>query len=77
MIENINVRFFVYCLNNENEVDVEEITENQFLQIECLQGSIITYERHTVHENGVRQICLSVENPYYPHIDELERVIHG
>jgi hypothetical protein len=69
MINNIDVRFFTYCYENNNP-DICEITENQFLE---LKGKI-TYERNTVFENGCNQICLTVEPAGYPDADELERV---
>jgi hypothetical protein len=69
MIKNINVRFFTYCFE-DNEPDICEITEAQFIQ---LKGKI-TYERHSVFDNGCRQICLTVEPAGYPDSNELERV---
>lgn len=76
MINEINVRFFSYCFNNDDEIDICEISERQFLSIKtCFIDSKIDYERHSVFENGVKQICLTIEPPLsYPHIDELERV---
>lgn len=76
MIKNINVRFFTYCNNEENDADICEITENQFLKLN--KGLEITnpiyYERYTVFENGCNQICLTIEPTDWPSIDELERV---
>ena len=78
MINNINVRFFTYCINeNElNEIDICEITENQFLELTVgyENDNLIHYERHTMRENGVSQICLTVEPIEAPYFDELERV---
>jgi hypothetical protein len=59
---NINVRFFSYCTNTDNEPDICEVTESQFL---VLKG-VITYERHTIRENGCSQICLTIEPRDYP-----------
>ena len=50
----INVRFFVVDFESE-EVDTIEVSEAEFL--EC--DGAITYERHTVRENGASQICLT------------------
>lgn len=69
MLKDINVRFFSYCFD-DNEPDICEITESQFTE---LKGKV-TYERHSVHQNGVRQVCLTVEPAGYPDINELERV---
>ena len=48
----INVRFFVF---DEDENDIVEVSEREFINY---QG-VITYERHTVRENGCSQICLT------------------
>lgn len=60
--ENMSVRFFVYVyeLDTHDIIEVDthdiiEVDEQTFLEAE---GSI-TYERHTVYENGVKQICLT------------------
>jgi len=52
------VRFFVvdYDSGSEGEeVDLLEVNEHEFLEAE----GKITYERHTVRENGASQICLT------------------
>jgi hypothetical protein len=54
----INVRFFIYCGNNE-EWEVVECTESEFLNAE----GVIEYERNTAFQNGVNQICLT-KNPF-------------
>jgi hypothetical protein len=54
----IPVRFFVvdYDSGGEgDEVDLLEVNEHEFLEAE----GKITYERHTVRENGCSQICLT------------------
>ncbi len=54
----IPVRFFVvdYDSGSEgDEVDLKEVNEHGFLEAE----GRITYERHTVRENGCSQICLT------------------
>ncbi len=50
----IPVRFFVVDYEGD-EVDLLEVNEHEFLQAE----GRITYERHTVRENGCSQICLT------------------
>ena len=58
------VRFFSFCLSGDgNEIDVCEVTRDYF---ESVDGSI-TYERNTVFENGVAQICLTIEPLDYPY----------
>jgi len=56
---NINVRFFKYDICEEtNEIDIFEVNEREFLETE---GNI-QYERNTIFENGVNQICLTKTN---------------
>lgn len=50
----IPVRFFVVDYEGD-EVDLKEVNEHEFLQAE----GRITYERHTIRENGASQICLT------------------
>jgi hypothetical protein len=69
MVKNINVRFFSYCIA-DNEPDIIEISESQFLE---LKGAI-TYERHTVFNNGCSQICLTIEPVDYPENYDLKGV---
>ncbi len=52
MIIEINVRFF---LARAYGPDIREVCEADFKEVE----GEISYERHTVFENGVRQICLT------------------
>jgi hypothetical protein len=51
----IPVRYFVIDYDLEDGPELIECDEREFLQAE----GEITYERHTVRENGVNQICLS------------------
>ena len=53
----MNVRFFVWDDESKNpdEQDFAETDEAEFLEAE----GVIKYERHTVFENGVSQICLT------------------
>lgn len=62
MIIQIDVRFFSYCINDDNELDTCEISESQFLKL----NGIITYERHTMFQNGCNQVCLTMEPADYP-----------
>jgi hypothetical protein len=56
-IDKINVRFFAYDTEGD-EIGIVELTENEWREIEAP----IEYERHSVFENGVRQICLTKRN---------------
>ena len=77
MITNTNVRFFTYCLNEDEDADICEITESQFMTLAVDETRYemhrpIQYERHTVRENGCNQVCLTVEPRDYPLISDLE-----
>jgi hypothetical protein len=50
----IDVRFFVMDYESD-PVDLRECSEREFLE----NTDPITYERHTVRENGCSQICLT------------------
>lgn len=54
MFNSMNVRFFILDFDLE-EPDIVECSEMEFLSY---KGEI-TYERHTVRENGCSQICLT------------------
>lgn len=55
-IKDMNIRFFI-----DTYEDSKEVTEAAFLH----SGAPITYERHTIHTNGVRQVCLTkIEEDY-------------
>lgn len=64
----IDVRFFTYCINSECDADIVECSENTF---KSLKGTI-SYERNTMHDNGVDQICLTIEPDDYPYITEVK-----
>ena len=51
------VRYFImdYDVEGDDEFDLIEVGEREFVEAE----GEISYERHTVTENGVSQICLS------------------
>jgi len=51
----IPVRYFVIDYDLDDGPDLVECDEHEFLQAE----GRITYERHTVRENGCNQICLT------------------
>mgnify|MGYP003650727093 CR=1 FL=1 len=53
-IENIDVRFFAY---GHEEIDIVEVDEDVFESL----GGTISYERHTIFNNGVSQICLTTD----------------
>lgn len=59
MLKDMTVRFFVQDYfakeNGEPVFGVEEVEEHYFLEA----AGTIEYERHTVRENGVSQICLT------------------
>ena len=53
-----NIRYFVFSdeLHNADDSDpIEEVGESEFLEYDVQ----IVYERHTVRENGVSQVCLT------------------
>ena len=58
-MENLPIRYFKYDYDLE-EVDIVECSRFEF-EDAVLDGGRITYERNTVFENGVNQICLTVD----------------
>jgi hypothetical protein len=77
MLNNIPIRFFTDCFDSDGEIDSCEITESQFKEIQLNRYGNdlpVTYERHTVHQNGVSQICLTIHPVDLPQFDELEGV---
>ena len=67
LINNIPLRFFScdYDLYDEDDPffdPTEEITQEAFMRL-ADAGWFIGYERHTVRENGVSQVCLTA-TPY-------------
>lgn len=56
-IKGINVRFFCYAWDETGAPDIVETTESEFLKL----GGEISYERHSVFENGCHQICLTTD----------------
>jgi len=59
VIKNINVRFFLHVVDENNEIDLAEVGEIEFIKHSTFN---ILYERHTVFENGVNQVCLTLDN---------------
>jgi hypothetical protein len=52
----MSVRFYVFGLDEEQqEHDILEVSEDEFKR----HPGTIDYERHTIRENGVSQICLT------------------
>lgn len=49
-----DIRFFVFDWDMD-EPDIVEVSEHDFLA----HDGAITYERHTMRENGVSQVCLT------------------
>lgn len=50
------IRFFVYDFcEDAQDYDIVEVDEYDFLQFD----GAISYDRHTVFENGVNQVCLT------------------
>ena len=75
MLSQINVRFFTYAYLSEDAekaTDYVEITEASFKKLAALDGSDVSYERHTIAENGCRQVCLTVCAEDWPEVEELE-----
>ena len=57
-LNNQTVRFFIWGEVGHGdgaELDLIEVTEREFLNAK----GVISYDRHTVFENGVNQICLT------------------
>lgn len=72
----ISVRFFTYCEIIEGgfcEVDIVEIPLHQFEALEPVSENL-EYERHTIFNNGVRQICLTVDPVDRPDKCDLETI---
>lgn len=67
-----DIRFFTTCLidndDGMHEIDMVEITETQFKQLH----GVISYDRYTVFNNGVNQVCLTIECNDLPLIEDLD-----
>ena len=52
----MSVRFYIFGLDEEQqEPDIIEVSEEEFKR----HPGTIDYERHTIFQNGARQICLT------------------
>ena len=83
MLESINVRFFCVAYVSDVElqdsgyaVETFEITERCFNDLAGQAGGVapIQYERHSVFENGCRQVCLTLDLDDWPHDCDLDIV---
>ena len=75
MVKNIDVRFFTYAWDAEgDESDIYEITESQFEELTLEPYSEIYYKKNTVHDNGVRQIVLTIDPLSYRDYLDLDLV---
>lgn len=66
-----NLRLFTYCTNAEGDADITECSEEDFIDLSAKPHSRIQYERHSIRENGVDQVCLTVEPLDYPELSEV------
>lgn len=74
MIANINVHFFAEAIKqtkNGDDYEMHEITEACFITLHNQPG-IVDYDRSTVFDNGVKQICLTVICDDLPYAEELD-----
>ena len=55
LADRLPVRYFMIDYDLEDGPDIVECDESEFMKA----PGRIQYERHTVHENGVNQICLT------------------
>ena len=78
------IRFFVVAYLDDVEsdfsgdyIDTIEITEGCFTDLMQQSGGTapVQYERHTVYDNGVDQVCLTLDLDQWPHVDTLEVVL--
>lgn len=61
MLESINVRFFCYENTNGGELNLLEISYDEFVDLQSVAPSArIDHELHSVFSNGVRQLCLTL-----------------
>lgn len=69
MINYIPVRFFKWNdIDRQDELDTGDTVANEFVECdeaEFLEAEgVIEYQRNTIFENGVSQICLT-KNPFH------------
>lgn len=79
--ETTSIRFFAVAYTDEIDsdfaggyIDTVEITESCFKDLMYQSGGIapVQYDRHTVFDNGVDQVCLTIDLDEGPHVDSLE-----
>ena len=58
----ISVRYFA-LVNIEDNIDEVEVKRDCFERL-VRENAKISYDRHTVYDNGVNQICLTVDSLY-------------
>ena len=61
-MDNIRVRYFA-LVNIEDNIEEVEVTRDCFEWL-VSENATISYDRHTVFDNGVNQICLTVDSLY-------------
>ena len=82
MTSTTTIRFFcVAYIDSDSDlsgdlIDSVEITESCFAEMVRQAGGTapIQYDRNTVFDHGVDQICLSLDLDEWPHIEDLETV---
>jgi len=83
MSNTISIRFFVvaYLDGVESDfsgdhIDTIEITEGCFTDLMRKSGGTapVQYDKHTVFDHGVDQVCLTLDLEDWPHVDNLEVV---
>ena len=58
MLKDINVRFFAY---NHLEWGLQNVETSEEHFNKLAVNAPVTYERHTIFDNGCRQVCLTVQ----------------
>lgn len=78
MTSTTTIRFFcvAYVDDTEDHIDTVEITESCFVALTRKSSGTapIQYDRHTVSENGVSQVCLTLDLDDWPYIEDLQTV---
>ncbi len=63
-IKDIHIRMFAYFQDDDYGVDIKEIDISEF---ESLATDFhVSYERHSIFQNGARQVCLTIDNKFQP-----------
>jgi hypothetical protein len=82
MTNTTTIRFFcVAYIDSDSDlsgdhIDTVEITESCFVALtrESSGTAPTQYERHTIADNGVSQVCLTLDLDDWPHIGDLDTV---